>query len=453
MDLKKNQILELEITGMTHDGNGVGRIENFVIFVPACAQGELVRVQILSVKKNLAYAKLLEVIRLGESRIEPDCPVFMKCGGCTFRHITYEEELHVKWTRVRDALRKIAGIEMEPEEILGSENIDGYRNKAQYPVGYDRNGELIAGFYAPHSHRIISNMCCRLQPETFGKILAGVLKWMKSCGVSAYDETTGKGLVRHVYLRQARSTGQTVVCLVINGDSVPNADKLVDGLKKISPEICGIILNINKKRTNVILGSKCVTICGSELLTDTLGEVKYEISPLSFYQVNSAQTVKLYNIARDFAQLSAEDTLLDLYCGAGTIGLFMARSVKKVIGVEVVPEAIDDARRNAELNGIENADFICADAGEAAKRLLAEKCKPDVVVVDPPRKGCDDITINSIVEMAPRRVVYVSCDPATLARDIAIFTQKGYKCVRVKPVDMFPRTPHVECVALMSRVN
>lgn len=453
MELKKNEIIEVEITGTTHDGNGVGRYEDIVVFVPACAEGELVKVQILNVRKNLAYGKLLEVLRKSPERIEPDCAVFYKCGGCTFRHISYQEELRVKHRRVRDAIRKIAGLEIEPEQILGSDEIDGYRNKAQFPVGSDKNGNIIAGFYASRSHRIVNCMSCRLQPSAFEKIIEAVLSWMEICKITAYDEYTGKGLVRHIFLRQAKSTGEIAVCLVINGKNCPDPEKLIGLVRKIGEKVTGIVLNINRERTNVILGKKLVTLWGNGRITDTLGGVKYEISPLSFYQVNSAQAQRLYRIAEEFAQLTGRETLLDMYCGAGTIGLFMAHEVKEVIGVEVVPQAIDDANRNAVLNGITNARFICADAGKAAEKLLSQGYRPDVVILDPPRKGCDLQTIDSVVSMAPERVVYVSCDPATLARDIAIFSEKGYACKRVKPVDMFPRTPHVECVALMSRAD
>lgn len=451
MELKKNEIIEVKITGTTHDGSGVGRYEDIVVFIPACAEGELVKTQILSVRKKLAYGKLLEVLKKSPERIEPDCPVFYKCGGCTFRHISYTEELRVKHQRVSDAIRKIGGLELETEEILGSENVNEYRNKAQFPVGCGKNGDIIAGFYALHSHRIVNCTSCRLQPPAFEKILEAVLKWMRICKVTAYDEQTGKGLVRHIFLRHAKSTGQIVVCLVVNGKNCPDSDKLVQLLRESAEEITGIVLNINKERTNVILGKKLITLWGSDRITDTLGGVKYEISPLSFYQVNSAQAGRLYQIAEEFAQLTGRETLLDMYCGAGTIGLYMSHAVKEVIGVEIVPQAIDDAKRNAVLNDITNARFICADAGAAAKELLSQGYKPDVAVLDPPRKGCDALTIDSVVSMAPKRIVYVSCDPATLARDIAVFSQKGYACKRVKPVDMFPRTPHVETVVLITR--
>jgi 23S rRNA (uracil1939-C5)-methyltransferase len=455
MELKKNMQIEIEITGTTHDGSGVGRYEDFVVFVPACAEGETVKVHILNVKKNLAFAKLIEIIKPSTKRINPDCPVYLKCGGCVFRHISYDEELRVKYQRVGDTLKKIGGLDVFPEEILGSAEIEGYRNKAQYPVGYDTDGKVTAGFFAAHSHRIVSCLSCKLQPPIFEEILKTVVKWMNENLIAPYIEQTGKGIVRHVFIRRAPATKQTVVCLVINGsaNSLPCTDMLIASLKAVSADITGIALNINTERTNVIMGRKCVTLYGSDRITDILGGIKYEISPLSFYQVNSAQAARLYSIARNFAGLTRDNTLLDMYCGAGTIGLFMAQDVKTVVGVEVVPQAVDDAKRNAAINGISNAELICADAGEAAKRLLSEGIRPDVVVLDPPRKGCDALTIDSVVAMEPERVVYVSCDPATLARDLKIFSQKGYKCERVKAVDLFPRTEHVETVVLMSRVK
>lgn len=453
MQLKKNMEIELQITGTTHDGKGVGRYNDFVIFVPHCAEGETVKVHVLSVKKNLAYGKLLEVIVPSPARIESDCPVSEKCGGCVFRHISYEEELRIKYNRVSDTLKKIGGLSITPEQILESPEIYGYRNKAQYPVGYTKDGKITAGFFAAHSHRIVGCLNCQLEPPLFENILKAVIAFMNEYKITAYNEETGEGLIRNIYIRRARATGQTAVCFVINGDSIPHENKLIETIRSVSPEITGIVLNINKSRTNVILGKTCRTIWGNDRITDILCGVKYEISPQSFYQVNSLQTGRLYSIAKEFADLNKNDTLLDMYCGAGTIGLFMADSVKNLIGVEVVPEAIEDAKRNAQINNISNARFICSDAGEAAKRLLSEGYRPDVVVLDPPRKGCDTLTIDSVVSMSPERIVYVSCDPATLARDLKIFTEKGYIVRRVKPVDMFPRTSHVETVVLMSRCN
>lgn len=455
MEIKKNTETEIEITGTTHDGSGVGRIGDFVVFVPGCAEGETVEILILSVNKNLAYAKALQILKPSSERVNPDCAVYSKCGGCAFRHISYEEELRLKYNRVADAMKKFSGTDIVPEEILPSLEVNCYRNKAQYPVGRDKDGRIIAGFYAPHSHRIVECENCILQPQEFSNILKTVTDWMSEYKIEPYNETTHSGLVRHIFLRIAPATGEIMLCLVINGkpSELGHTKDLITAVTSTNENVKGIVLNINHENTNSIMGKKCVTIFGSDKITDIMGGVKYEISPLSFYQVNSKQAERLYTIAKEFTGLKGDETLLDMYCGAGTIGLFMADKIKNLIGVEIIPQAIENAKRNAEINGINNARFICADAGKAAEELLSEELKPDIVVVDPPRKGCDKPTIDAISSMQPQRIVYVSCDPATLARDIKLFGVKGYKCERVKPVDMFPRTAHVETVVLMSYIS
>lgn len=453
MEIKKNTETEIEITGTTHDGSGVGRIGEFVVFVPGCAEGEKCKIHILSVKKKLAYAKVLEILEPSIERVKPDCEVYSKCGGCAFRHISYKEELRLKYNRVADAIRKFSGTDIVPEEILPSPQINGYRNKAQYPVGLDKDGNVIAGFFAPHSHRIVECESCILQPKEFSEILKAVTTWMSKFKIEPYNEVTHSGLVRHIFLRVAPATGEIMLCLVINGkpSQLGHTKDLIEAVTLTNKNVKGIVININRENTNSIMGKKCITIYGNDKITDIMGGVKFEISPLSFYQVNSKQAEQLYKIAKEFADLQGNETLLDMYCGAGTIGLFMADKIKRLIGVEIVPQAIENAKRNAEINSIENASFICADSGEAATELLSNGLKPDVVVVDPPRKGCDLPTIEAISSMNPQKIVYVSCDPATLARDIKIFCEKGYKCERVKPVDMFPRTHHVESVALITR--
>jgi 23S rRNA (uracil1939-C5)-methyltransferase len=455
MEIKKNTETIIEITGTTHDGSGVGRIGDFVVFVPNCAEGETVKVHILSVKKNLAYAKVLEIVKPSPKRIEPDCNSYIKCGGCAFRHISYDEELRLKYNRVCDAFRKFSGVTLKPEEILASPKTDNYRNKAQYPVGKNKDGRVIAGFYAPHSHRIVECENCNLQPQSFASILNEVISWANEYKIEPYDERTGNGILRHIFIRKAFTTGQTMLCLVINAkpSSLPHTKELISKVTSTAAEVCSIVLNVNNANTNSIMGKTCTTIYGSETITDVLGDVKFEISPLSFYQVNSVQALNLYSIAADFANLNGSETLLDMYCGTGTIGLFMAKKAKSLIGVEIISQAVENAKRNAKINGIENARFICGDSGKAAEQLLSEKCCPDVVVVDPPRKGCDLLTVDSISSMNPKRIVYVSCDPATLARDVKLFTERGYSCERIKPVDMFPRTHHVETVVLMSKVR
>jgi 23S rRNA (uracil1939-C5)-methyltransferase len=451
VEVKKNDILEIEISGMSHDGFGIGRYGDFVIFTPQCAIGDKIKAKIIYIKKNMAYAKLEQVMIASPSRINPDCDVFYQCGGCVFRHISYQEELKIKQQRVKDSLEKIGHISISPEPIIGCDKINEYRNKAQYPVAYDN--KLLIGFYAQGSHRIISCKSCLLQPKVFENLLAAFEQWIIDNNISIYNEKTGEGILRHIYMRQAEVTSEVMLCAVINGDDMPKKQSLIEYIIKSVPQVVSIVVNINKQNTNIILGNKCKTIWGKDTITDILCGLKIEISPLSFYQVNRTQAENLYNIAAEFAQLSSEETLLDLYCGTGTIGLSMARKVKKVIGVEVVPQAVVNAKSNAKINNIENAEFICADAEEAAQRFLSDEYKIDVVVIDPPRKGCTPETIHSIVKMQPKRVIYVSCDPATLARDISLFEINSYKCIKVQPVDMFARTSHVECVVLMSRVK
>jgi 23S rRNA (uracil1939-C5)-methyltransferase len=447
VEIKKNDILEIDISGMSHDGFGIGRCGDFVIFTPSCAEGEKIKAKIVCIKKNMAYAHLEQVIKASPSRINPDCDVFYQCGGCVFRHISYEEELRIKQKRVKDTLKKVGHIYIEPEPIIGCSKIYGYRNKAQYPVAYDN--KLLIGFYAQSSHRIISCKNCLLQPKSFENLLNVFEQWIINNNVTIYDEKTGKGLLRHIYIRQAEATGEMMLCAVINGDDMPERQLFIEYITKNLPQIASIVLNINKQNTNVILGDKCKIIWGKDTITDILCGLKIEISPLSFYQVNRTQAELLYEIVSEFAQLTGDETLIDLYCGTGTIGLSMAHRVKKVIGVEVVLQAVDNAKSNAAINNITNAEFICADAEEAANRFVSDGLKIDIIIIDPPRKGCTPETIDAIVKMQPQRVIYVSCDPATLSRDLNLFEQNDYKCVKVQPVDMFARTSHVECVVLM----
>lgn len=453
MPIQKNDEIEISVTGTTHDGSGVGRIEGMVVFIPGCAQGDRVRVKIIGMKKSMAYGKLLEVLEPSAHRIAVDCPVFSRCGGCVFRHISYAEELRIKSERVSDALRKIAHLENSPEEILGASEseIDAYRNKAQYPVGLDPMGNPQIGFYAPHSHRIVDYGCCALQAPVFSDALAVFREWICKYKIPVYDETTREGILRHIYLRRAPSTGEMMACAVINAEELPFAQALVDGLIRNVPGVVGVLVNINRAATNVILGPECRTLWGRDRIVDVLCGVRFEISPLSFYQVNSSQAARLYALAADYATPAPGDTLLDLYCGAGTIGLTMASRVRRVIGVEIVPQAVEDAKRNAKLNNIENADFFCMDAQQATADFARQGLRPDIILVDPPRKGCSVDTLQAIVTMAPEKVVYVSCDPATLARDLAILSQSGYRCGKIRPVDLFPRTPHVECCCLLER--
>ena len=443
--MKKGNLHTVEITAYTSEGAGIARIDGMAVFVPLALRGEVCEIMILKVEKSFAYAKLIRVIKQSPERVESECEYYPKCGGCTLWHMSYEEELHVKEEHVRSCIERIAKLSVPVLPVIGAENIHRYRNKAQFPVGKDAT----SGFYRPRSHDIVPSPICLIQSEVADKIRAEVHTWQKECNIASYDEKSGKGVLRHIYVRNGK--GGALLCLVAT-KKPENTDKLIARITETCPEICGIVLNINKEKTNVILGNKYITLWGKSALSDELCKTEFSISPAAFYQVNHAQTEKLYDIATTFALSGGAKTALDLYCGIGTITLKLAKSLDRVIGVEVVPQAIEDAKKNAEINGIKNAEFICADAGKAAEMLALRGEKPDAIVVDPPRKGLAPEVISEIKRMAPETVVYVSCDPATLARDLKIFEEDGsYKVKTVQPVDMFPRTRHVECVVRLSR--
>ncbi len=446
--LKKNDRINLNIESCSSNGSGVGHYEGMAVFVPATAVGDEITAHILKVKKTYAFAKVESVITPSPERIEAECPVYLKCGGCVFSHMNYKAEAELKAAHVAECFRRIGGIDPEFEPVIAADTDKRYRNKAQFPVAFD-NGEIKMGFYSSHSHRVIHCPDCLLQPENFEKILAVFSKYIKENGVTVYDETAHKGLLRHVYLRKGTKSGEIMVCAVINGNKLPNEDKLVSALTEAEPSIRSILINVNKEKTNVILGKTCRTLWGEDYITDILCGLTFRISPLSFYQVNRNQAEKLYNKAAEYADLSGNETVFDLYCGAGTIGLSMASKAKEIIGVEIVPEAIEDAKLNMQINDITNARFLCGDAAEAAETLKNEGIRPDVIILDPPRKGCSPDMINTAAQMQPKRIVYVSCDPATLARDCGIFADLGYTAVKATPVDMFPRTGHIECVCLL----
>lgn len=449
--LKKNDDIELEITSLSSLGSGVGHFEKMAVFVEGAVTGDKIIAHIIKVKSSYAIGIIKKILKPSKHRIVTDCEVSDKCGGCSYRHIDYSHELSMKRRSVEDALQRIGGLDIRVDEILNTGKVCHYRNKGQYPISMDKEGRTHIGFYAKKSHRIVDCLDCRLAPPEFQQILEVIKRFAAEFGISIYDEETKKGLLRHIYIRKAFKTEETMVCLVINGDSVPKADVLSERLIAVNKNICSIVLNINKKNTNVILGDKCVTVYGKDYIEDVLCSLKFHISPLSFYQVNPEGTEILYGKAKEFADLDGSQTVLDLYCGAGTIGLSMADKAKKIIGVEIIPEAIENAKENARLNHIENTRFICDDAGGAAKTLLSECLKPDVVILDPPRKGCGADVIDAVVEMSPDRIVYVSCDSATQARDCKIFAEKGYETVKAVAVDMFPRTVHCESVALLCR--
>lgn len=452
MKLEKNEKIPLTITAVTMEGSGVGHYDGLAVFVPNTVTGDEITAHIVKVKSNCAFARLDELLTASTDRIEPDCPVFSQCGGCAFRHISYAAELKIKQAHVKDALKRIGRIDIEPEPIIGAANPDRYRNKAQYPV--EKAGEkLKIGFYAPRSHRVIDCRACLLQPAAFDGILEVFDRWILKYNIPVYNEEKHTGLLRHIYIRQAQKTGEIMVCAVVNGRELPNILELIDALIAKEPNIKSIVLNKNKADTNVILGEKCKTLWGQDTIADEFCGLKFQISPLSFYQVNPAAAAILYNKAADFAALTGEETVLNLYCGAGSIGLTLADKAKEMIGVEIVPRAVVDAKINAQLNGIKNARFICGDAFEAAQILEQEGTKADVIILDPPRKGCSADLLATIAKMEPERIVYVSCDPATLARDCAVLGEAGYKVQRVAPVDMFARTGHVESVVLLARNN
>ncbi|MBP3697664.1 MAG: 23S rRNA (uracil(1939)-C(5))-methyltransferase RlmD [Clostridia bacterium] len=449
--LKKNDRIKLNIESCSSNGSGVGHNEGMAVFVPATAVGDEITAHILKVKKTYAYAKAESVLTPSPDRINAECPVYLKCGGCVFSHMNYTAEAKIKASHVAECFRRIGGVEPEFEPIIAAESDKRYRNKAQFPVSLE-NGEIRTGFYSSHSHRVIHCPDCLLQPEEFEKILGVFAAYIKENGVTVYNETAHKGLLRHIYLRKGTKSGEIMVCAVINGNKLPNENKLVSSLKECNGSIRSIIVNVNKEKTNVILGKTCRTLWGKDYITDILCGLTFRISPLSFYQVNRDQAEKLYNKAAEYAALSGSETVLDLYCGAGTIGLSMAKNAKEIIGVEIVPEAIDDAKINAKINGITNTRFICGDAAKAAEILKNEGIRPDVIILDPPRKGCSPDMINTAAQMQPERIVYVSCDPATLARDCGLFSDLGYTATKATPVDMFPRTGHVETVVSLVKL-
>ena len=476
---KKNDIVTVNIEDIGNDGEGIGRADGYTLFIKDAVIGDTVKAQITKCGKNYGYARVEKVVTPSPFRVSPKCAFHRQCGGCQIQAMQYERQLVWKENKVRENLMRIGGFAAERinavmEHIAGMEEPWHYRNKAQFPIGYDRDGNLIAGFYAGRTHDIIANTDCLLGPAENREILEAVLSYMKENRVSAYRETTGEGLVRHVLIRSGFFSGEIMVCLVINGKRLPAEDKLVETLTKLQfseRRIVSISVSVNTEKTNVIMGKKIRLLWGNEYMEDSLkvmnlsghGETEaaqteeriiFRISPLSFYQVNPRQTEKLYCLALEYAQLTGKETVCDLYCGIGTISLFMAKRAGKVYGVEIVPQAIEDARENARRNQITNAEFYVGKAEEVLPELFERKgIRPDVIVVDPPRKGCDEKCLETMIAMQPERIVYVSCDPATLARDLKILCGGGYEIRRVRAVDQFGHTCHVETVALLSLKN
>ena len=450
--MKKDDLIEVTIEDLSEEGTGIGKFEGMTFFIKDAVIGDRVRAKIMKMKKNYGFARLMEVLTPSPDRVEPLCPVARQCGGCQIQAMSYEAQLAFKTRKVESNLKRIGKFEEIPmESIIGMEDPFHYRNKAQFPFGKNRDGKIITGFYAGRTHSIIENTSCHLGKEVNEEILEKILAWMNAFHVEPYNEATGKGLMRHSLIRCGFRTGEIMVCLVINGRKIPGEEALVDSLK-IIPGMTSISLNVNKEKTNVILGREVINLWGRPYIEDYIGEVKYQISPLSFFQVNPVQTERLYGKALEYAGLTGEETVWDLYCGIGTISLFLARKARKVYGVEIIPDAIEDARRNASLNGFTNTEFYVGKAEEVLpEKYEKEGVRADVIVVDPPRKGCDETLLSTMVKMQPERIVYVSCDSATLARDLRYLCDNGYELKRVCPADMFPQTVHVETVVLLSR--
>ena len=447
--MQKNDEFVLKIDALTSEGSGIGRKDGLAVFAYGVAPGDTVLAHVIKAKKNYAVAKAVQILEPSPDRIENDCPAFPACGGCDFRHISYEAELCYKTERINDAFARIAGIDLKIEKMYGAAVQSTYRNKAQLPFAAVK-GRVCTGFFAGRSHRVVPNTGCRLQDRSFDDAAAAVRRWAEQTKASVYDEKTGRGLLRHLYMRRAQS-GDLMVCLVINGRAVPQPELLLGLLQTAVPQLKTLCLNINQKDTNVVLSNETRVLFGSGYIEDTLCGLRFRISPGSFYQVNHDQCEVLYGLAREFAAPKKTDVLLDLYCGTGTIGLTMAEKVQTLVGIETVAPAIEDARRNALENGIKNAQFICADAADGARRMAEQGLHPDIIVLDPPRKGCAEEVLHLAASMQPQRIVYVSCDPATLARDLARFAPLGYTAIRAAGVDLFPRTKHVETVALLSK--
>lgn len=447
--LIKNQIYEATITDYTTEGQGIAHIEGCAVFIPNAVAGETCRVRIELVRKTWAAGKIVEILEKSPHRVNRECPVAKLCGGCDFWHIDYEEETRLKAERVRSCLNRLGGEDLEVLPILAAPTCRGYRNKAQYPVA-EKRGNAYAGFFKAGTHEVVENERCLILPEETDKVKAVVMDYVNQYRISVYDEVAHKGLLRHIYVRRGAVSGQILVCLVINGRSMPKVHELTCRLKKI-PGFTTLVLSVNTRKGNAVLGDEFITIHGPGYIEDTLCGLNFRLSPRSFYQVNHHQAQRLYEAAITQAEITKEDTVLDLYCGVGTITLAMASAAGKVIGVEVIPQAVEDARSNAARNGIENAEFFCGDAGAAALELEKQGIKADVVIVDPPRKGLNADTIEALARFAPRRIVYVSCDPATLGRDTALIKERGYTVKNAMAADLFPRTVHVESIVTFIR--
>ncbi len=462
---KKNDMVTVDITDIGVGGEGIGKVEGYTLFIKDAVIGDRVEAKVIKAKKNYGYGRLMQIITPSKDRVEPVCPYARKCGGCQIQEMSYERQLAFKDQKVRGNLERIGGFSSDyldevMEPVVGMEEPFHYRNKAQFPFGTDKNGEVVTGFYAGRTHDIIPNTDCALGVEVNKKILEITLDFMKQNHIPAYDEATGKGLIRHALIRYGFTTKEIMVCYVINGSQIPNTRELVEILRDI-PGMTSISISPNTKRNNVIMGDSYKVLWGQGYITDYIGEVKYQISPLSFYQVNPVQTKKLYNLALEYADLKGDETVWDLYCGIGTISLFLAQKAKQVYGVEIIPQAIEDAKKNAKINGFTNAEFYVGKSEEILPAYYeeyerthsGERAHADVIVVDPPRKGCEETLLHTMADMEPDRIVYVSCDSATLARDLKILRERGYELKRGRTVDQFPMSVHTEACCLLTRMN
>ena len=447
--LEKNKIYEAVICDYTAEGQGVAKVEGCAVFVPNAIVGERCNIRIEKLGKTWAAGKITEILEKSPHRIQRECPISSSCGGCDFWHMDYEEETRLKADRVRQALNRIGGESLETLPILSAPSCYGYRNKAQYPVA-SQKGRAFAGFFRAGTHQVVENSRCLILPEDTDAVKKIVVDYINHYRISAYDEQTQKGLLRHIYVRRGAVSGQVLVCLVVNGRKLPHTEDLIQRLQAV-PGFTSLVLAVNTRPGNAILGNEFISLYGPGYIEDTLCGLTFRLSPRSFYQVNHHQAQRLYEAAISQAQITKDDLVLDLYCGVGTITLAMAKAAGKVIGVEVVEQAVEDAWDNAKRNGIENAEFFCGDAGKAALELESKGIIPDVVVVDPPRKGLNADTIEALSKMSPRRIVYVSCDPATLARDVALLKEKGYKLLNAMAADLFPRCAHVESIVCLCR--
>lgn len=450
-EVSKNKEYIIKIENYGHEGEGVGKIENFTVFVPGAIKGETVKIKIIKVNKNYGIGKLLEVMLPSKGRVEPICNIYKRCGGCNIQHMTYEEQLRFKSSRVREVMDRIGKLKSgKIHDTIGMDIPYNYRNKVQLPVGIS-DEEVIVGFYAPRSHNIINMEQCHIQTKIGDKVIYIVKSWMKEFGIKSYDEITHSGIIRHIMVRRGFRTKEVMVVIVTNGIKLPHGKELVQQLRENILELKSVVQNINSQKTNVILGLESITLWGNHTITDYIGKFKFNISPLSFFQVNPIQTEILYKKALEYANLQGDEIVFDAYCGTGTISLFLSEKARKVYGIEIVPQAIDNANKNKKLNDIDNVEFIVGKSEEEIPKLIEKGINPDVIMLDPPRKGCEESLLHAIAKVEPKRIVYVSCDPATLARDLNILEGLGYIAEEVQPVDMFPQTHHVESVVLITR--